>query len=203
MPGVVSGSLLLPFADLPLPPVVQYLDIVSYFRYGGIYRIWAGHNLLVVITDPDMAETLFNLKAEVFPKPVFFDFFSVMFGQSIFFQGDYSAWKKHRKVLNRVFQTGPMTKLIPHLHEKVLDYSERLMTVPCIQRVDEMLYPWQCDVITHTLFGLKFKPTEIDLICYVNKQFFKVPTYNIGRVKPFNVGIFRRTKRGKKLDCTA
>ncbi|KAI5702206.1 hypothetical protein M8J76_015493 [Diaphorina citri] len=175
IPGPLALPLLGNLVNFRTWKTALFKDYLSfYLRYGGIYRIWAGHNLLVVITDPDMAETLFNLKAEVFPKPVFFDFFSVMFGQSIFFQGDYSAWKKHRKVLNRVFQTGPMTKLIPHLHEKVLDYSERLMTVPCIQRVDEMLYPWQCDVITHTLFGLKFKPTEIDLICYVNKQFFKL-----------------------------
>lgn len=42
------------------------------------------------------------------------------------------------------------------------------------QRVDERLYSWNCDVVTHAVFGLKFKPTEIDLICFVNKQFFKV-----------------------------
>lgn len=131
--------------------------------------------MFVVITDPDMAEVLFNMKGEIFPKPVFFEFFNVLFGRSIFFEGDYLAWKKHRKILNRVFQSGAMAKLTTCLHEKILSYCDGLETsVASPQRVDERLYSWNCDVVTHAVFGLKFKPTEIDLICFVNKQFFKV-----------------------------
>lgn len=122
-----------------------------------------------------MAEVLLNMKGEIFPKPVFFEFFNVLFGRSIFFEGDYLAWKKHRKILNRVFQSGAMAKLTTCLHEKILSYCDGLETsVASPQRVDERLYSWNCDVVTHAVFGLKFKPTEIDLICFVNKQFFKV-----------------------------